>query len=171
MIKNHSNKNTRPTFYLLLTSRYSSGFTLVEILFVLAIIVILLTLVVSGFASFKKSEALDLDKQMVVETLEQAKDQTLASYSASQYGVHFTSSSTTLFTGSSYSAGATGNVVYPLSSTDDTMSVSLVGGGADVIFNRLVGDTADSGSVVLTSSATHSTRTVTIYKTGLVSSN
>ena len=171
MIKNHRNKNTGPTSYSLLTTRYYSGFTLVEILFVLAIILILLTLVVSGFASFKKSEALDLDKQMVVETLEQARDQTLASYNASQYGVHFASSSITLFTGSSYSAGAAGNVVYPLSSTDDTMSVSLPGGDGDVIFNRLVGDTADNGTIVLTSSATGISKTVTIYKTGLVSSN
>ena len=147
------------------------GFTLVEILFVLGIIVILVTLVVSGFASFKKGEALDLDKQAVVETLEQAKDQTLASYSATQYGVHFSSSSITLFSGSSYSAGAKGNIVYPLSSSDDTMTISLNGGGTNVIFNRLVGDTADNGTITLTSASTHATRTVTIYKTGLVSSN
>jgi len=57
--------------------------------------------------------------------------------------------------------------VFNLASVD-TMATSLAGGGNDVIFNRLSGETGQSGTITVYSSATGGTKIVTIYKTGVV---
>ncbi len=83
-----------------------------------------------------------------------------------QYGVHFTDSKVTLFAGSSYVPDDTNNRDFTVNASDSTLSVNLTGGGSDVIFQKLSGETVDDGTVTL--SSTLRTKTVTIYKTGLI---
>lgn len=140
---------------------------MVELLAVVAIMGILVTITINTFVQEKNTQALELDTETVVETLRQARSQTLSSQNASQYGVHFASSTITLFAGSSYATGSSGNKVFNLSSFD-SLTTSLTGGGSDVLFNRLSGETNQNGTIVVSSLATTSTKTVTIYNTGLV---
>jgi prepilin-type N-terminal cleavage/methylation domain-containing protein len=150
------------------TYLYKKGFTLIEALIVIAILGVMVSVSVVAFKTFKTSQGLDKDTELVIETLQQARTQTLSSQNASQYGVHFASSTVTLFTGNSYSAVASTNLVYPFYSADTVLSTSLAGGGADVVFARLTGETTQNGTITIASSATTTYRTVTIYKTGLV---
>jgi prepilin-type N-terminal cleavage/methylation domain-containing protein len=147
------------------------GFSLIELLIVLAIMGILTGIVLSTFQVYKKSQALDKDVETIVETLRQARSQTLSSQNASKYGVHITSTAITLFVGSTYSAGSASNQDFSLQVSDAVLSINLVGGGSDVVFNRLTGDTSQSGSVVISSASISRTKTVTIYSTGLVTVN
>jgi prepilin-type N-terminal cleavage/methylation domain-containing protein len=144
------------------------GFTLIETLVILSIIGIIVVITVSSLALFRSSQGLDKDTETVVEVLQQARTQTLNSQAASQYGVHFSSTSTTLFVGPSYSPTASTNNVYPLQSADTILTITLVGGGSDVVFNRLTGETSQNGTILLQSNSSTKRHTVTIYKTGLV---
>ena len=148
----------------------NSGVTMIEFIGVFAILVILSTVTLTTFIHFRNNQSLDKDTETIVETLEQARNQTLSSQNASQYGVHITSSKVTLFTGSSYTNGASGNIDVPLTSSDAIVTITLTGGGGDVVFQRLTGETTQDGTVVISSSSIGKTRTITIFKTGVVQS-
>ena len=117
----------------------SKGFTILEILISLSVLAIIAVIILTTFVSFRKSQALVLDTDTVVAVLRQARNQTIASKNSSAYGVHFASSKVTLFTGSTYSSGSSSNQDFILNSTDSVLTISLAGGGSDVVFQRLSG--------------------------------
>ncbi len=147
------------------------GFTIFELLIVISIIAILSAIIITTLSDFRHNQAVDKDAQTIVAYLDDAKSKTLASKDASQYGVYFSSSTITVFKGSSYSASDPENRVYDLNPTVRVNSISLTGGGSSVVFDRLTGGTAQNGTLVLSSRRATTTRTVTIYKTGSVESN
>lgn len=144
------------------------GFSAGELIVVVAVMALISVIIMSGFVSFRKNQALVMDTDTVVEVLRQARNQTLSSKDSSVYGVHFASTKITLFTGSTYSSGSGSNQDFILSSTDTILTINLAGGGSDVVFQRLSGETAQNGTVVVSSSGINQNKTVTIYKTGLV---
>jgi prepilin-type N-terminal cleavage/methylation domain-containing protein len=144
------------------------GFTLIELLIGLSILSILTAIIFTTFVSFKKNQALEKDTEAIVEILQQARSQTLSSQNSSQYGIHFAAPKITLFAGSVYSAGDASNQDFVLSSTDTILSINIVGGGSETIFNRLTGETNQNGTIIVSSGDISKTKTITIYKTGLV---
>ncbi len=148
-----------------------SGFTLIEILVVLAIVGLISIFIFTSLNNYKKFQALDKDKETIVQILRQARSQTLSSRNASQYGAHIASSTVTLFTGTTYSSSSASNQVFLLQASDNIMTISLNGGGSDVVFTRLTGETNQYGTITISSPTTSKTKTVTIYKTGLVEAN
>jgi len=148
-----------------------AGFSVIEIVIVLAIMTLLLGMGLNTFITYRKTQAFQKDTETVVEILNQARAQTMASKNATQYGVHFATSTVTLFAGSSYNASSSSNSSFPLTSTDIILNITLAGGGNDVLFQRLSGETSQNGSVVIDVPALSQTKTVTIYKTGVVDSN
>ncbi len=144
------------------------GFSAGELIVVVAVMALISVIIMSGFISFRKNQALVLDTSTIIETLRQARNQTLSSKNSSTYGVHFASSKITLFTGSTYSSGSGSNQDFILSSTDTILTISLSGGGSDVVFQKLSGETAQNGTVTVSSPSSSQTKTVTIYKTGVV---
>ncbi len=155
------------TFYF---RKSGAGFTILELFIVLAIVTAIAFGSVSIFVNFRNQQALDKDTEMIVEILQQARSQTLTSQNASQYGVHITASKITLFTGSTYSSSDPSNKDFPLTPSDTILTITLSGGGSDVIFQRLSGVTNQNGTVVLSSVAAGKTKTIKIYKTGLIES-
>jgi prepilin-type N-terminal cleavage/methylation domain-containing protein len=145
------------------------GFTLIEILIVIAILGIISVIVFGSFSVFRSSQGLDKDTDTVVEILRQARSQTLISKNASAYGVHVATTAVTLFSGDTYSAADPNNQVFTFLNADLVVSVTLTGGGSDVIFKRLTGETSQNGTIVLsTQGAQPRTRTITVFKTGLI---
>ena len=149
----------------------TKGFTVVELLVSLAIMAVLAVVVFSTFINFRKNEALVMDAETIVSVLRQARNQTLTSKNSSSYGVHIIASKITIFSGTSYVSGNSGNQDFVLSNTDTILTISLTGGGSDVVFQRLTGETSQNGTVTVSSPGLNQTKTVTIYKTGLVDSN
>ena len=149
---------------------YKKGFTLVEVLIVLGILAILSVIIFSTFIEFRKNQALVMDTDTIVEVLRQARNQTLLSKGPSVYGVHFTSSKITLFTGENYVDNNVANQDFTLNSTDTILTINIVPAGADIVFNRLTGETVNFGTIVVSLSGGSKSKTVTIYKTGLIES-
>ena len=149
----------------------NSGLTFIEFVIVLAILAVISVIVMSAFVNYRKNQSLEKDTETVVEVLGQARSQTLSSQNASQYGVRIGSDKITLFTGNTYSSSDPANRDFTLVSTDTIVTVSLAGGESDVVFQRLSGETNQNGTIVLSSPTISKTKTVTIYKTGLIESN
>lgn len=148
-------------------SNHDRGFTLIEILIALGIGLVLTTVVLSVFMNFRSYQALDKDVGLIVEVIRQAKSLTLNSKNSSQYGVHFESGSITIFTGASYSSTSPTNLVHTFNS-GVSATTTLTGSVRDIVFKRLSGETDNNGTIVLSSQFSTTTKTITVYKTGLV---
>lgn len=150
----------------------SKGFSLVEMLIVLALMGIIALAISGVFSKATSREALEKQTGLVLSLLTQARGLTLSAKNASVYGVHFETTKAVLFTGATYSSSATSNIVETMNSRVQISGISLAGGGSDVVFNRLVGDTSQSGTVTLSLIASSTqTKTITIFGTGVTQSN
>jgi len=150
---------------------FKSGFSFIELFIVLSILAILIAIILSTFVSIRKNEALNKDTENIVQILRQARSETLTSQNASQYGVHFSAQMITIYTGPTYSSPNATNRDFILGEDDSIITINLASGGNNIIFNRLTGETNQNGIIVVSSPTTGRTKTVTVYKTGLVESN
>lgn len=153
-------------------SHRGKGFTIVEVLIVLAIVAVIAAFSVSSLVNFNAEEALIAETEKVLSLLTRARSQTLSAKEASVYGVHFEERKAVLFRGASFSAGAAGNQAQTLNDAVKIASIVLAGGGAEVVFQKLTGAAAQSGTITLASVRTPSdTKVITIAATGVAYSN
>ena len=142
------------------------GFTLIEILITIAIAGIIMLIVTGAFSSATGIKALEKDTGVVLSLLEQARNQTLSAKGALVYGVHFEADKAVLFSGASYSSSDPSNVIEPINPLVQISTIALAGGGSDVIFKRLTGETDQSGTVTF-SIVAGQTKVITIFTTGV----
>lgn len=145
------------------------GFTLIEILVVIAIIGILATISSLSFSSFRERQIIQSSTEEVLTVFSKARNQTLSSLNSLNYGVHVSSGAVTLFSGGSYVSGTSSNEVIVLDSSV-SISSNLSGGVTDVVFDKLTGATSQSGTLTLSTSSGLQ-KIITITATGIVSSN
>jgi prepilin-type N-terminal cleavage/methylation domain-containing protein len=147
----------------------NKAFTLVEIIVVVSILSIMTGTIFAVFNSFDQEKALSMETSNIISILERARNLTLFSKDAYQYGVHFSSTTITLFKGGSYSASDQNNIITELHSKVFVSSINLNGGGSDVIFKKLSGETNQNGSITLGNSIDNSQiSTINISNTGLI---
>ncbi len=149
---------------------HNRGFSLLEILLVVGIMGVLAAVIAFPLSSFHRAQTIRGATADVSSLIQQAQSLTLASHDSLQYGVHLTTSTATLFSGTSYSAGAATNRVMTLPS-GVTAAWSVQGNGADIIFERLTGETNQYGTITLSLSSPTLSRTITISKLGSVATN
>ena len=154
----------------------NGGFTLVELLLSLCVIILLSYAVVNGFKSFRGNQGLDKTSNRIVTLLQKARYQTLSSKGNLRYGVHFASDQAALFA-TAYATGTAGNEVYLF---DPFLKLSLIGIKAtttqasttDVMFTKFTGESSATGTLKFSLvSSTTPTYTVILYVTGLIESN
>lgn len=148
------------------------GFTLLELLVVIAVLLVLGTIVIRGFVSFQTHQALELTTKEVRQMFEVARSQTLASVNDQQYGVHISSGAVTLFVGEEYIEGNPSNSVFELDSRVVISEVNLTPETDEILFERGTGEPSSSGHIEL-SLVTKPTviQMVTITSTGIIDSN
>ncbi len=118
------------------------GYTVMELLVVLAVLAILAGLSMSGFAAFSKKEALDAGAAALIAGLRDARAQTLASVGGSQYGVSVATTSFSFFKGSSYDPLATTTSVFNFSPYVRASSTPSL-----FVFQRITGNAVASGTI------------------------
>ncbi len=149
----------------------SGGFTLIEILVAMAILVLIAFLAIASFTTFRQQVEIDSSSQNILSVLRLARSKTLASESEDNYGVHFQSDKYVLFKGTVYDSNDAANKEYSLTDSE-IYSISLNGGGSDVIFNRIRGTTEEYGNVAIRLvSDTNKAHTININSYGQVSLN
>lgn len=152
--------------------RTARGFTLLELLIVVAVLALLAGIILSSFTEFRNSKVLDTAVEDVLTLLSQARGDTLASKDDYQYGVHLEADRVVLYRGATYSGGDANNQTTMLDDALEITTITLVGGGSDILFDRLTGKTTQSGTFVIrVESDTAKTRTITVNGTGIASVN
>ena len=143
-----------------------TGFALLELLIVLGILAVILLLSIPGINLLLKTSLLSTTSEEIITVLKTAQNDTLSSQNNSQYGVYFKTTTSPnqyiLFKGSNYTNRDTSfDKTYYLDSSVQFSSVN-VGANNEIVFDRLVGSTANSGSVTL-QLTTDASQTKTMY--------
>lgn len=144
----------------------TSGFTIVELLVSMAVMVILATLTVTTFKDYADRSQLQGEVVGVTRDLMEQRSKTLAALNDSVYGFAVSSTSLIYFAGSTYVPGAAGNEVVPLNYTTATSSFS--NGLSYIVFSKITGEASATGTIELISGAQNSTTTITIHGSGLI---
>lgn len=152
-----------------ISKRAIFGFTLLELVIVMAIGLALISLVFNSLSSLRQSEDLKNSANFIGVTLEEARGLTLSSKNNSVYGVHLASSTAVLFRGLSYSASDPENKPLFLSSLVVIASSTIAGGAVDIVFQRVSGKTDQYGSIGVSLAADPTRyKTITVHQSGLV---
>ena len=128
-----------------------AGFTLVEVLTIVGILIILTGMAVPAFRFFGRESDLNNSAEEIINTLRLAQNKTLASEGASQWGVYFSTTTTPhqyiLFEGSSFASRATSSdEVHQLSKSIEIYEIDLWGGN-EVVFEKVTGYTSSTSQI------------------------
>lgn len=146
----------------------SKGFTLIEVLVSLAILAVIATLGAVSFSGANTDRALTIEVEKTLTVLAKARSQTLAAKDGAVYSVHFEERKEVLFRGSVYSAEAATNQAQALNTAVKISALALAGGGSEVVFQKLTGATAQSGTITLAAVRdAGKTKVITITATGI----
>ncbi len=149
------------------SSRAQAGFSLLEILLVIAILAIIAMFVFTSMISYARFEQLRASTTELETLINETRQRTLSAESTGRYGLYFATSSVVFFEGDGY----TGN--NPTNATTTfvglTLSTNFPGTTTkQIIFTRLTGTPSATGTITLTQSVTNSTTSLTIVPSGLV---
>jgi type II secretory pathway pseudopilin PulG len=151
--------------------KISSGFTLIEITIVTAVILTLAVGVIVLYRSFANNTNLTSTANQIINTLNLAVNRTLSSEQDSNYGVHFSSNQYILFQGATYSPSSPNNEATALPNGIEINNISLLGEN-EVVFGRLTGTTTNSGTITLRIiNEPDKTTTITVFPSGQASTN
>jgi len=143
------------------------GFTLLELLIVIAVLGVLLAIIVPSLASFRQKSILNTETQELVTVINRARLLSVSSKNDDQFGVHFDSSHVVLFQGSAYIIGDPANETHTFDSSL-TLSSTVTGGGSNVVFEKVTGATSQNATTTLLVTSTTASSTVLVYPSGIV---
>src|SRR3989338_6528763 len=150
-------------------NRYKQGITTVELLIVIVVLGIIFSIVFPQFSKIKENQVLKNGVADVLSSINKARSQTLSSLNSSEYGVHFQSDRVIIFKGTSFDSGAGDNETINIISPATISTITILGGGEDIYFNRFSGTPSTTGSVAVSSA--NFSKTIVISATGTASVN
>lgn len=152
----------------------NKGISVIEILIAVSIIAIISAIVVPSLSKFHNQQVIKNTAEDVISLLNEARNSTISSKDSNTYGVQFQSDRVILFSGSSFSDSPSNKQInFDSSVTIPAIGgISLNGGGSNVVFDRITGDTANYGTIIikLISDNTQQ-KIININKIGIIGSN
>jgi len=153
-----------------------NGFSLIEIIVVIAVLACLVGISIFGYFYFRKNSDLNNNIQEFISVLKLAQNKALASENGSKYGVYIDTATTPnqylLFRGNSYASRLPEyDSVYTLSSSVIFSNISL-GGVSEVVFNKVTGFSDQAGNISFQEKSDASrTKSIYISNSGTISFN
>ena len=180
---NLSQRGNQPSKQKLkIIERTQRGITFSELLVVVAILIVLAALAIPTFLFFQEESDLSNSAEEIVSVLRLARNKTLASVEASQWGVYFSTSTVPhqyiLFKGTDFASHSTSSdEAYKILGSVEISEITLedLNGGdppnpplCEVVFERLTGETYQPGEISLRLKNSLKTRTIQIKNFGLI---
>jgi len=146
------------------------GFTIIELLIVIAVMATLITMSVAVFVNLNHNQALERTTAQVVALMQATRSKAQTSKADAQYGVHLQTDRIIAFVGTTYETTAPDNIILSFDDVSLSATSSTVGGGQNIIFKKISGATDNPGTFNLTlSSLPTIVKMVKIEATGLIS--
>lgn len=145
------------------------AFTLIELLVVIAITLMITGLALSNFRRYQAQRSVEGALEITLSQITRAHLDTISSRNDTSYGAHIESDRITYFAGTTYNSSDSRNIMQILPNGTELVNLSLNGGGQDIKFKRVTGDTDQWGSFVLRSTAFPTTmKTITVNAIGTI---
>lgn len=146
---------------------FRSGFTITELLIVVAILGVLMSITIPSFTDFRRSSLLNTDTMGLVTLINKARVLSISAKNDDQYGVHLEGGKAVLFQGGTYSAGAITNEEQVFSAGLALSSIMVNGGGSEILFEKVTGATSQNATTTLLIIGTTASTTILVYPTGI----
>lgn len=147
------------------------GFTIVELLIVLGVAGVFVAISAGVYSTLRQRSSLELVAREVQSVFQLARERTLASEGAQNFGVYVDNVNREyfLFQGTSYVAGDPNNERFVIPGNANALAPEFQGGGNEAVFNRLTGTTSQFGSFVLQDAGDVSrTLRLCVFSTGAI---
>jgi type II secretory pathway pseudopilin PulG len=147
------------------------GFTVVELLLTIGIFIVLTSIATVSLGKFERNASLSSEVNTIIPDVKEQQIKAMAgdgegSGSISDYGIHISSTSYTLFRGT-YVAGSSSNFVVSLPAN---IQLSTTFPSSELIFTKGSGEVAGPNTITLTDMTNSATKTITINKYGAITS-
>jgi len=110
----------------------------------------------------------DISADRILSVINEARVKTVSSEDYSRFGVHFEANRVVLFKGDIFAEPNSSNIETILSPLVEISDISLNGGGADIVFQKLTGKTGNYGSLrVRLKSDNNKYKTISVKSTGI----
>lgn len=150
------------------TKTVRRGFTLIEVILIISFFSLLVVLGLIYYRSTQLRIDMNTQVEKFVAEVRLAQTNALAGVGGSDHGVHLESSFYTIFVGSSYVPADSQNYQIDLPATFEIQNIALNGGGSDVIFDSVNGETTNFGSLDFVSNQLNKTISVSISRFGVI---
>lgn len=147
------------------------GLTFLELTISVGILAILLVIVVPSFMDFRRNSILSTETQNVITLVNKARLSSMSSKEDFQYGIHFEADKVVLFQGDTYTAGAGTNEELILNTALTLSSVTVNGGGAEVVFQKVTGATNQNATTTLLVIGGTASTTIVVFPSGVSTRN
>lgn len=146
--------------------RFRLGFTFIELLIVLGIMSIIALVALPFFSNSISRNDLQTSAWQLANDLRRARSAAMAAQSNSAWSVHLQSDRHVLFVGTTYNASDPNNLITLLPATITLSAITLNGGGSDVRFSKIKGQTTDFGTITVMDNNSGDTIVVSVNAAG-----
>lgn len=149
---------------------FPAGFTMIELIIVVGILSILFAASFGVVTNVISNNNFEDAETRTIQMLKKAQNQTMARLNDEQWGIYFddTNDKIVFFQGSSYSGRNTSfDLEFDFASGVEFGTISLNGGGQEVVFTKTTGETTNYGTVEITGNNNQSS-TITINEVGQI---
>jgi len=148
--------------------RHTHGFTVVEVLVSIGVLLIILSISTVGFRNYAQKQSYSAVVDRIRNDITLMRQKTLASYDASVYGVYVGNSTIEFFEGQTPSVGSASNTIIYTGDFGITATSSFSNGQPFITFSRLTGEASASGTILIEDLKSSASTTFTISGSGLL---
>jgi Tfp pilus assembly protein FimT len=145
----------------------NKGISVIELLFSIAILVILSSVSIAVFSNLSNAESLDRDVTIVANYIEKARTMSINSVDSLVHGVKIESNKVTVFKSSTFSS-ANSLESYDIPTKTVISDINLTGAATTFYFDKLTGVPSATGTITLSQSSGSESKTIIIYGTGII---